>query len=41
MLTRLEPSVRQRIQTWLEGNYDAETKATIQALIDAQKRKPN
>ncbi len=36
MLTRLEPSVRQRIQTWLEGNYDAETKATIQALIDAQ-----
>ncbi len=36
MLTRLEPSVRQRIQTWLEGNYDAETKAAIQALIDAQ-----
>ncbi|MBK6949250.1 MAG: phospho-sugar mutase [Haliscomenobacter sp.] len=36
MLTRLEPSVRQRIQTWLNGNYDAETKATIQALIDAQ-----
>lgn len=36
MLTSLEPNVRQRIQTWLEGNYDAETKATIQALIDAQ-----
>ena len=35
MLTGLDESTRQRIQTWLEGNYDAETKQAIRALIDA------
>jgi phosphoglucomutase len=35
MLTGLDESTRQRIQTWLEGNYDAETKQVIRALIDA------
>jgi phosphoglucomutase len=35
MLNALDPQTNQRIQTWLTGNYDAETKHTIQALIDA------
>lgn len=35
MLNALDPQTSQRIQTWLTGNYDAETKHTIQALIDA------
>jgi len=35
MLTGLDESTRQRIQTWLEGNYDADTKQTIQALLNA------
>ncbi len=30
----LEPAVRQKIATWLTGNYDGETKASIQQLID-------
>ncbi len=31
----IDAGTRQRIDTWLNGNYDAETKATIQALLDA------
>ncbi len=34
MLNALDPQTSQRIQTWLSGNYDAESKKTIQALID-------
>lgn len=36
MLTGLDANTRQRIQTWLEGNYDADTKKVIQELIDTQ-----
>jgi phosphoglucomutase len=31
----IDAGTRQRIDTWLNGNYDAETKASIQALLDA------
>jgi phosphoglucomutase len=36
MLPGLDAATVQRINTWLNGHYDPETKATIQALIDAQ-----
>lgn len=32
----LEPSVLQKINTWLQGNYDSETKQDIQKLLDQQ-----
>lgn len=32
----LEASVQTKIDQWLSGNYDADTKATIQQLIDQQ-----
>lgn len=35
MLPGLDAATQQRIETWLNGHYDAETKKTIQALIDA------
>ena len=35
-MENLEPSVSVKINQWLEGNYDAETKATIQNLLDAE-----
>ena len=34
MTNALEPSVQTKVNTWLAGNYDAATKAAIQALID-------
>lgn len=30
----LEPSVLNKVNQWLEGNYDQETKAAIQAMLD-------
>src|SRR5690606_38701378 len=30
----LEPSVSEKINQWLQGNYDADTKAEIQRLLD-------
>lgn len=35
MLPGLDAATVKRINTWLEGNYDADTKSAIQALIDA------
>lgn len=35
MLPGLDAGTVKRINTWLEGNYDADTKSAIQALIDA------
>lgn len=34
-MENLEPSVSVKINQWLEGNYDSETKAAIQNLLDA------
>jgi len=31
----IDAATRQRVQSWLDGNYDADTKAAIQALLDA------
>ncbi|MGF1533798.1 MAG: phospho-sugar mutase [Bernardetiaceae bacterium] len=33
----MHPNTQTRIQTWLEGNYDPETKASIQAMTDEEK----
>jgi len=33
-MNTLDPQVLQRAQTWLNGNFDAETKAQVQHLID-------
>ena len=35
-MENLESSVSVKINQWLEGNYDAETKAAIQNLLDAE-----
>ena len=35
-MENLEPSISSKINQWLEGNYDAETKAGIQNLLDAE-----
>lgn len=35
-MENLEPSVSSKINQWLGGNYDAETKASIQNLLDAK-----
>ncbi|MFZ4428581.1 MAG: phospho-sugar mutase [Saprospiraceae bacterium] len=35
MLPGLDAATVKRIETWLKGNYDAETKSAIQALLDA------
>lgn len=34
--TMLEAAVQSKIDQWLSGNYDAETKATIQQLVDQE-----
>ena len=31
----LDPATQQQVTTWLTGPYDAESKATIQHLIDS------
>ena len=33
-MNELEPSVLNKINTWLQGSYDSETKTAIQALLD-------
>ena len=33
----LEPAINEKINAWLNGNYDAETKSEIQQLIDNNK----
>ncbi|GAA4331915.1 phospho-sugar mutase [Mucilaginibacter gynuensis] len=33
-MQELDPSVLQKVNTWLEGNYDAEVKQQIQKLLD-------
>jgi phosphoglucomutase len=33
-MQELEPAISQNINTWLEGDYDRETKAEIQSLLD-------
>lgn len=35
MSNAIDAATRQRVQSWLDGNYDADTKAAIQALLDA------
>ncbi|MES3019512.1 MAG: phospho-sugar mutase [Bacteroidota bacterium] len=35
-MQNLEPSVSNRINQWLEGSYDADTKSSIQNLLNAQ-----
>ncbi|WP_207533139.1 phospho-sugar mutase [Desertivirga arenae] len=35
-MQQLEPSVLERVNTWLQGNYDPETKQQIQNLVDEQ-----
>jgi phosphoglucomutase len=30
----LDPTIQEKVNAWLNGNYDAETKAAIQALLD-------
>ncbi|WP_442794718.1 phospho-sugar mutase [Pelobium manganitolerans] len=35
-MQQLEPSVKERVDKWLNGNYDATTKAEIQNLVDTQ-----
>ncbi|WP_207420518.1 phospho-sugar mutase [Desertivirga brevis] len=35
-MQQLEPSVLERVNTWLQGNYDPETKQQIQKLVDEQ-----
>ena len=33
-MQNLEPSVRKKVNHWLEGNYDNETKTAIQSMLD-------
>lgn len=33
--TTLDPSTQERVDKWLDGNYDADTKSAIKQLIDA------
>ena len=33
-MQNLEPSVLSKVNQWLKGNYDQETKAAIQAMLD-------
>jgi len=35
-MQQLEPSVLERVNTWLQGSYDADTKKEIQNLLDQQ-----
>ncbi|MDN3584537.1 phospho-sugar mutase [Mucilaginibacter flavus] len=35
-MQELDPSILQKVNTWLEGNYDADVKKEIQALLDAK-----
>lgn len=35
MSNAIDAATRQRVQSWLDGNYDADTKAAIQELLDA------
>ncbi len=35
-MQQLEPSVLERVNTWLQGSYDADTKKQIQNLLDQQ-----
>jgi phosphoglucomutase len=35
-MQELDPNVLKKASSWLEGNYDADTKATIQQLIDTK-----
>jgi len=35
-MQQLEPSVLERVNTWLQGSYDGETKQQIQKLLDEQ-----
>jgi phosphoglucomutase len=37
MVSSIDSTTQNNINTWLSGNYDADTKATIQALIDQNK----
>ncbi|HEV7348657.1 phospho-sugar mutase [Telluribacter sp.] len=37
MAVQLESNVQEKVNTWLEGNYDIDTKAVIQDLIDSEK----
>src|SRR5687768_11643954 len=32
----LEPSVQQKINTWLQGSYDSDTKNSVQKLLDGK-----
>ena len=36
-MSNLEPSVQQKIDSWLNGNYDSETKKEIQDMIQEEK----
>jgi phosphoglucomutase len=36
-MEKMDKSIRDRINTWLEGNYDEETKSNLRSLIDAGK----
>jgi len=36
MSTGLDAITRQKVQTWISGSYDTETKSTVQELIDNQ-----
>jgi phosphoglucomutase len=36
MITNLAPEIASKVQNWLTGDYDAETKAQIQHLIDTE-----
>ncbi|HEY1005794.1 MAG TPA: phospho-sugar mutase, partial [Sphingobacteriaceae bacterium] len=33
-MQELEPAISQRVNTWLEGDYDQETKAEIRQLLE-------
>ncbi|MBB64761.1 MAG: phosphomannomutase [Waddliaceae bacterium] len=33
-LSKIDPSIKKTIQTWLEGNYDSETKTEIRRLLN-------
>ncbi|QJD80909.1 phospho-sugar mutase [Spirosoma rhododendri] len=35
MTTTLDPSTQERVDKWLDGNYDADTKSAIKQLVDA------
>ena len=36
-MSSLESAVQDKINTWLTGGYDEETKATIQTMLDDEK----